>query len=172
MRKKILGMTAGLTLLAAVTGTAVLQAQETNPPATVIEASFMFDVENLNYLAGYSDAVFTGTVERIVATQPEQDRTLYEVSVDKTYVGRVGQRVVVSQLGYKTQEETVTVEHQPQRVVGQSDLLAGGRADHGFSVVGGPEAAVVLTDANRAEIDRKWVAAAKNRQYPPDVPRH
>lgn len=138
----------------------------------VIDSSYIFDVTNPQFVAGYADDVFFATVEEALETQADRQRTLYTVRVQESFKGDLVGRVVVRQLGYVSRGDRYALDDQPMLQEGQSYLLATTRADSGqHTVIGGPESAVLVTRSSTERVKSKWTVAVAAQQFPPGVPR-
>lgn len=138
----------------------------------LIESSYAFDVTDVQLVAGYADAVFIATVEEVREVQSDRQRTLYDVRVHQILKGTLPDRITVRQLGYSAGGDRYVVEDQPQLGVGQSYLLATTKADSAqYTVIGGPEAAVAVSETSAPSLLARWTSAVANQEYPQGVPR-
>jgi hypothetical protein len=145
--------------------------KEEPPHTTIIETSGTFDTSNLAHLAGYADNIFVGTVQTIEGV--DDGHTQYRVAVEETVKGDLSGDVVVSQLGYVTDNETHMTEDQPLLVVGDSYLLVTNPDTVGRdwqSLVTGATSAVTVEDDNRKGVIERYRGATARQVYPPGLP--
>lgn len=138
-----------------------------------IHGSYIFDVSNKRYMAGYSDAILVGEVETIEEVVPPFTR--YRVSVVETLKGELPASVVVKQHGFASGNDLEVLEDQPLLQVGQTYVLMTNPALDGetsdLTLLAAPLATIHTTDSNRDEIVRDIRDAIRNQEYPPGLAR-
>lgn len=136
-----------------------------------IETSSTFDVSNLPRLAGYADDIFVAEVQTVEGV--EDNHTQYRVAVEETIKGDLQGEVVVSQLGYITDNVVHVTEDQPLLLVGGDYLLVTNPDTTGTgwqTLITGPASAVPLEGANRNGIIERYRGATARQVYPPGLP--